>query len=121
MSDKGSGLLMAIDVGNTDTVIGLFDDGELVQHWRVQTEPERRADEYGVLVWSLFHAAGMEVPRVSDVVVACVVPPLTTVIDAMKQAPHDEQEAIRSRIVQLDFANAPILPFFEHLAGALAI
>lgn len=47
--------------------------------------------------------------------------PLTTVIDAMKQAPHDEQEAIRSRIVQLDFANAPILPFFEHLAGALAI
>ncbi len=83
MSDKGSGLLMAIDVGNTDTVIGLFDDGELVQHWRVQTEPERRADEYGVLVWSLFHAAGMEVPRVSDIVVACVVPPLTTVIEGV--------------------------------------
>lgn len=47
--------------------------------------------------------------------------PLATVIDAMKQAPGDEQEAIRSRIVHLDFANAPILPFFEHLAGAIAI
>ncbi len=82
MTDSGeTGLLMAIDVGNTDTVIGLFEDGALVRNWRVQTEPERRADEYGMLVWSLFHAAGLEVPRVSDVVVACVVPPLTAVVE----------------------------------------
>ena len=82
MSDSGkNALLMAIDVGNTDTVIGLFDGVELVHHWRVQTESERRADEYGMLMWSLFHSAGMDVPRVSDVVVACVVPPMTAVIE----------------------------------------
>lgn len=47
--------------------------------------------------------------------------PLAVVLDAMKQAPRQEQEAIKDKIVRLDFANAPILPFFEHLAGALAI
>jgi hypothetical protein len=47
--------------------------------------------------------------------------PLSVVIDAMKQAPAEEQRAIRDKIIQLDFANAPILPFFEHLAGALAL
>jgi hypothetical protein len=47
--------------------------------------------------------------------------PLAVVVDAMKQAPEGEQTAIRDKVVVLDFHNAPILPFFEHLAGALAI
>jgi len=84
MSASGDGgLLMAIDVGNTDTVIGLLRNGKLLRHWRVLTEAERRADEYGMLIWSLYHAAGMEVPEVKGIVVACVVPPMTAVVEEM--------------------------------------
>jgi type III pantothenate kinase len=74
---------MAIDVGNTDTVIGLFEGKGLVRHWRVVTEANRTADEYGMLMWSLFNAAGMDVPSVSGVVVSCVVPPIIGVVEEM--------------------------------------
>jgi hypothetical protein len=47
------GALLAIDVGNTQTVFGLYEDGRLAQHWRAATEPARTGDELGVLVRSL--------------------------------------------------------------------
>jgi len=75
-----SQLLMAIDVGNTHTVIGLFDGDEIVRHWRISTETEHTADEYGVLIWSLFRAAGMDLPKLEGVIVSCVVPPMIGVI-----------------------------------------
>src|SRR5262245_65818151 len=43
-------VLLAVDVGNTQTVFGLFDDGELIEHWRVATEAQRTGDELGALV-----------------------------------------------------------------------
>jgi len=43
-------LLLAVDAGNTQTVFGLYRDGELVQHWRVATEAQRTADELGALI-----------------------------------------------------------------------
>lgn len=80
---SGKGLLMAIDVGNTHTVIGLLDGEELLRHWRIATEPERTADEYGMLVWSLFQASGMPVPDVRGVIISCVVPPMIRVVEAL--------------------------------------
>ena len=47
--------------------------------------------------------------------------PLACLVDAIKAAPVSEQRAIRAGIVRLDFANAPVLPFFNHLAGAIAL
>ena len=47
--------------------------------------------------------------------------PLACLLDAIKAAPANEQAAIKTGIVRLDFANAPILPFFKHLAGAIAL
>jgi len=78
-----SGQLMAIDVGNTHTVIGLFEGRGLKRHWRIVTEPERTADEYGMLMWSLFHAANLPVPKVAAIVVSCVVPPMIGVVQAL--------------------------------------
>jgi len=75
------GLLMVIDVGNTHTVIGLFDGPKLVKHWRVVTESERTSDEYGMLMWSLFHASDMKVPEVRGIAVSCVVPPMLGVVE----------------------------------------
>ncbi len=78
---EARGPVMAVDVGNTHTVIGLFEEERLLRHWRLVTEPERTADEYGMLMWSLFHAAGMPVPAPEGVVVSCVVPPMIGVVE----------------------------------------
>ncbi|TFH23685.1 MAG: type III pantothenate kinase [Myxococcales bacterium] len=75
--------VMAIDVGNTHTVIGLIEGDELTRHWRIVTEPERTADEYGMLMWTLYQASGMQVPDVRGVIVSCVVPPMVRVIEAL--------------------------------------
>lgn len=80
-SDNPNGPLMAIDVGNTHTVIGLYQGKELLRHWRIATEPERTSDEYGMLMWSLYQAAGMQVPEVCGIIVSCVVPPMIGVVE----------------------------------------
>lgn len=50
--------LLAVDVGNTNTVLGVFRDGELVAHWRIQTVAERTSDEYAVVLKTLFALEG---------------------------------------------------------------
>src|SRR5881392_3466006 len=63
--------LLAIDVGNTQTVFGLFEGPELREHWRVSTEPERTGDEVGLLLRGLVDLASLE-----GLALACTVPPL---------------------------------------------
>jgi type III pantothenate kinase len=77
---------MAIDVGNTHTVIGLFAGRTLERHWRIATEAERTADEYGILMWSLYRAADMPVPKVEGIAVSSVVPPMTGVVQELCRA-----------------------------------
>ena len=47
-------VLLAIDVGNTNTVLGVFEGERLRQHWRIETSHTRTSDEYGILVRQLF-------------------------------------------------------------------
>ena len=63
--------LLAIDVGNTQTVFGLFDGAELREHWRVSTEVERTGDELGLLLRGLVDLASLD-----GLALACTVPPL---------------------------------------------
>jgi type III pantothenate kinase len=76
-----SGVLLAIDVGNTHTVIGVYEGDRLVRHWRVLSDPGRTADEYGVLFWNLYHASELPIPKESDIIVCSVVPPMTKVVE----------------------------------------
>jgi type III pantothenate kinase len=57
-------MLLTIDVGNTQTVLGLFDGEEIVEHWRLATDPRRSADELGLLVRGLLTASGYSDPDV---------------------------------------------------------
>ena len=75
-------MLLAIDVGNTHTVLGLFEGRTLKRHWRVLTEHSRTADEYSVFVWNLTKMAGVSPREIEDIIVANVVPPMQTVVDA---------------------------------------
>src|SRR5437763_16849896 len=75
-------MLVAIDVGNTHTVIGIYDGEHLAHHWRISTDPERTADEHGVLLHVLLQSAGLDVPlKPEGVAIACVVPPLNHTIE----------------------------------------
>ena len=73
-------LLLTIDVGNTNTVLGVHDGEELRAHWRLTTRREQTADEYGILVRSLFAASSIDVGQIVGVALASVVPPLTSVV-----------------------------------------
>src|SRR5512143_3420132 len=73
-------MLLTIDVGNTNTVLGVFDGKSLLVHWRLTTRREQTADEYGILVRNLFSSSGIEQSAVDSVALASVVPPLTPVI-----------------------------------------
>jgi len=73
-------MLLTIDVGNTNTVLGVHEGSEIRSHWRLTTRREQTADEYGILVRSLFSASGLEPKQVEGVALASVVPPLTPVL-----------------------------------------
>lgn len=77
-------MLLAIDVGNTHSVIGLFDGSKLTQHWRLETQRERTADELGVLLLELFRIAG-ESNQIADVIISNVVPPLQHALERMAE------------------------------------
>jgi len=69
-------MLLVIDVGNTNTVLGLYAGDELVDHWRVATKPMTTTDELGVLYLSLFAARGIDKREVEAAIVSNVVPPM---------------------------------------------
>jgi type III pantothenate kinase len=74
-------MFLAIDVGNTQTVLGVYDGPALRHHWRLQTASGRTADEFGVTVRSLLAGAGE--PAISGIAVSCVVPPMIHTLDVM--------------------------------------
>jgi type III pantothenate kinase len=78
-------LLLTIDVGNTNTVLGLHEGTEIRAHWRLTTRREQTADEYGILVRNLFAAQGVAPGQVMGVALASVVPPLTSVLVALSR------------------------------------
>lgn len=76
-------MLLAIDVGNTNIVIGVFRDTDLIHNWRLTTIRERTSDELGVLVAGLCDRHGVRRQEITGIVVASVVPPLTATLMKM--------------------------------------
>ena len=78
-------MLLTIDVGNTNTVLGIHDGAALKMHWRLTTRREQTTDEYGILVSNLFSGSGLGPKDLEGVAIASVVPPLTPVIVALSR------------------------------------
>ena len=76
-------MLLVIDVGNSNIVVGLYEDTVLVRHWRIATDKSRTADEYGVVLQSLFSLASLSFSQVTACIISSVVPPLTGVLEAV--------------------------------------
>ncbi len=76
-------MLLTIDVGNTNTVLGVFRGSELVANWRLTTAREQTVDEYGVLTRNLFTLAGLDRDAISGVIISSVVPPVNLTLMEM--------------------------------------
>jgi type III pantothenate kinase len=69
-------MLLCIDIGNTNIVLGVTDRDRIVDHWRIRTEKEATADELGILIGNLFRLSNIQMEDISDIIISCVVPPL---------------------------------------------
>jgi len=67
-------MLLAFDVGNTNIVLGVFEDGKLIRNWRLETDSSKSADEYGMIINQLFLYEGLKSEDIDDVIVSTVVP-----------------------------------------------
>ncbi len=76
-------MLMVLDVGNTNTVLGIYFNEELLNHWRLTTERERTSDEYGILIRTLFGLGEVSDGTVTAIVISSVVPPARPALEEM--------------------------------------
>ena len=67
-------MLLAFDVGNTNIVLGVFKDGQMIANWRMETDNKKSADEYGMIISQLFMYEGLKIENVKDVIISTVVP-----------------------------------------------
>src|SRR5262250_1008482 len=76
-------MLLTIDVGNTNTVLGVFHGEELIAHWRLTTARLQTVDEYGVLTRNLFTLKDLDPKSVQGIIVSSVVPPVNWTLSEM--------------------------------------
>lgn len=74
-------MLLAIDVGNSNIVLGLYAGSRLVHNWRLATDAKKTADEYGVLFSMLLHSNGAATKKVTKTIISSVVPPINASLE----------------------------------------
>lgn len=99
-------MLLVIDVGNTNTVLGVYEDDELKRHWRLQTHHGRTSDEHGIFLRQLFELSGLDAGTVTNAIISCVVPPMEGLLVQMIR----DYFACEPRVVGEDIeADIPVL------------
>jgi len=76
-------MLIVIDVGNTNTVMGLYDDDTLLQWWRIRTVVDHTVDEYGMLILNLYRTAKMPSKTIEAIIISCVVPTMLNILEPL--------------------------------------
>lgn len=76
-------MILVFDVGNSNIVLGVYKDKELLNHWRIATDKNKSSDEYGVLINNLFQYNGLDIKDVEAVIISSVVPTLMYSLQAM--------------------------------------
>jgi len=108
-------MLLAVDVGNTHTDLGVFKGETLLARWSLSTERERTADEMGVAIRNLFALSGLDPAAIEAMAVACVVPPLASILESVAS----RHLGIRPLLVEPGIRTGmPILVDNPHEVGA---
>ncbi len=78
-------MLLAFDVGNTNIVLGVFEGRKLIQNWRLKTDSNKSADEYGMILNQLFEYEGLNISDVEDIIISTVVPSVLYTLQHLSQ------------------------------------
>ncbi|HWP86001.1 MAG TPA: type III pantothenate kinase, partial [Terriglobia bacterium] len=100
-------MLLAMDVGNTNTSLGVYAGSKLVAHWRLTTAHDQTVDEYGILTRDLFTVAGLSPKRTSGVILASVVPPVNATLAQMSE----RYFGIKAVFVEPGMKGAPVVRY----------
>ncbi|MCM3631346.1 type III pantothenate kinase [Paenibacillus glycanilyticus] len=76
-------MILVIDVGNTNIVLGVYNGKDLLHHWRLSTNRSATVDEYGMNIHNLFHYAGIRMEQIEGVIISSVVPPLMRALEQL--------------------------------------
>lgn len=87
-------MLLAFDVGNTNIVLGVFRDGEMVTNWRLETDNRKSADEYGMIIHQLFQYENLDINEVEDVIISTVVPSILYTLQHLSQKYFDKRAIV---------------------------
>jgi type III pantothenate kinase len=92
-------MLLALDIGNSNIVIGASLDGQWQHQWRIQTDADKTADEYGVLFESLFNEENLHYDDFTRIIISSVVPQLTqTISEVFEKRSHTEALILNGKI-----------------------
>lgn len=78
-------MILVVDVGNTNIVLGIYKGESLLHHWRISTNRSGTSDEYGMLISNLFQHAGLSIQDINSIIISSVVPPLMSVMEELCQ------------------------------------
>ncbi len=103
-------MLFVLDVGNTNTVLGVFDGDDLLHEWRIKTDRHKTEDEFGMLIHSLFNYKGITFSDIDGVVISSVVPPIMMALEKMSRDYFDIDPIIVgnqdiSRYINMSYPN----------------
>ena len=76
-------MLFVLDVGNSNTVLGVYQNSELKFHWRIETNRNKTEDEYGMIIKSLIAHVGLEFDDIKGIIISSVVPPIMFALERM--------------------------------------
>ena len=76
-------MIFVLDVGNTNTVLGVYDDDILKHHWRIETSRNKTEDEYGMVIKSLLQHEGLAFDQFDGIIISSVVPPIMFALERM--------------------------------------
>lgn len=78
-------MLLAVDIGNTNIALGVFDGNNIVRHWKIRSDREKTSDEYEIILLNLLSMAHLEAESVDSVIISSVVPPLTPAFENLSK------------------------------------
>ena len=74
-------MIFVLDVGNTNTVIGVYENDELKYHWRIETSRNKTEDEFGMLIKALLEHVGLTFQDFEGIIISSVVPPIMAALE----------------------------------------
>src|SRR5690625_191367 len=76
-------MIFVLDIGNTNTVLGVFKDNQLLHEWRIKTDRHKTEDEFAILIKSLFNLQNIKFSDVKGIIISSVVPPIMFALEQM--------------------------------------